>query len=171
MTAIDWRGAVWCSTAQYSLTASITVLETVINRRTREEGFKALGVWITFDGHFTKELAEESARRRFYALRQLLCDNNVALKYRLRLLTSCVVSSMYWCAGSCTLTRTQCAHLRAVQDAEKDNRCTETPCWNCRGILPAISHGVDTLHGSRREIRKGKQASYFCTKIGCGFEV
>ena len=154
MTAIDWRGAVWCSTAQYSLTASITVLETVINRRTREEGFKALGVWITFDGHFTKELAEEPARRRFYALRQLLCDNNVALKYRLRLLTSCVVSSMYWCA---------------VQDAEKDNLCTETPWWNCRGILPAISHGVDTLLGSRREIRKGKQASYFCTKIGCGF--
>ena len=30
--------------------------------------------------------------------------------------------------------------------------------------LPAISHGVDTLHGSRREIRKGKQTSYFCTK-------
>ena len=64
-----------------------------------------------------KELAERevSAWRRFYALRQLLCDNNVALKYRLRLLTSCVVSSMYRCAGSWILTRTQCAHLRAVQ--------------------------------------------------------
>ena len=45
-----------------------------------------------------------------------LCDNNVALKYRLRLLTSCVVSSMYWCAGSWIPTRTQRAHLRAVQD-------------------------------------------------------
>ena len=92
--------------------------ETVITRRTREEGFKALGVWITFDGHCTQELAERevSAWRRFYALRQLLCDNNVALKYRLRLLTSCVVSSMYWCAGIWILSRTQCAHLRAVQD-------------------------------------------------------
>ena len=43
-------------------------------------------------------------------------DNNVALKYRLRLLTSCVLSSMYWCAGGWILKCTQCAHLRAVLD-------------------------------------------------------
>ena len=106
----------------------------------REEGYKALGVWITFDGHFTKELAEREVAtwRRFYVLRHLLCDNNVALKYRLRLLTSCVVSSMYWCAGSWILTRTQCAHLRAVQDRmfEKDDLCPEMSCGK-RGI----SHG------------------------------
>ena len=102
----------WSSTAQDSLTANITVSETAITRQAREEGFKALGVWITFDGHFTKELAERevSALRRFYAHHHLLCDNNVALKYRLRLLTSRVVSSTYWCAGSWILTRTQCAH-------------------------------------------------------------
>ena len=78
----------------HSLTASITVSDTKITRRTREEGFKALGVWITFDGHFTREVAERevSAWRRFYAFRHLLCDNNVALKYRLRPLTSRVVS-------------------------------------------------------------------------------
>ena len=57
-----------------------------------------------------------SAWRRFYAHHHLLCDNNVALKYRLRLLTSCVVSSMYWCAGSWILTSAQCANLRAVLD-------------------------------------------------------
>ena len=52
-----WSGqAVWCSTAQDRLAANITVSETVITRMTREEGFKALGVWITFDGHFTREL-------------------------------------------------------------------------------------------------------------------
>ena len=103
--------------AQDSLAASITVSETVITRRTREERFKALGVWTTFDGRFSKELAERevSAWRRFYVLRHLLYDFNVALNYRLRLLTSWVVS-MYWCAGSWILTRTQCAHLRAVQD-------------------------------------------------------
>ena len=108
----------WCSTAQDSLAASITVSETMITRRTREEGFKALGVWITFDSHVTKELAERdvSAWRRFYALRQLLRDNKVALKHRLRLLTSFFVSSMHLCAGSWILTRTQCAHLCAVQD-------------------------------------------------------
>ena len=115
---IAWREAVWCSTAQDSLAASITASETMITRRTPEEGFEALGLWITFDGHFTEELAERevSAWRRFCALRQLLCDNNVALKTDLRLLTSCVVSSMYLCAGSRILKRTQCAHPRAVQD-------------------------------------------------------
>ena len=84
---IDWGEALWCSTAQDSLTASINVSETVITRRIREEGFKALGVWITFDGHFTEELAERevSAWRRYCALRQLLCDGNVALKYWIRL--------------------------------------------------------------------------------------
>ena len=30
---------------------------------------------------------------------------------------------------------------------------------------PAISRGVDTLHGSRREIGRGKQAHCSCTKI------
>ena len=55
---IAWEEAVRCSTAQDSLAASITVSDTVITRRTREEGLKALGVWITFDGHFSKELAE-----------------------------------------------------------------------------------------------------------------
>ena len=115
---IDGGEALWCSTAQDSVAASVTVSDTIITRRTREEGFKALGVWITFDGRFTEELAERevSAWRRFNALRQSLCDNNVALKYRLRLLTSCVVSSVYWSAESWILTRTQCAHLRAVQD-------------------------------------------------------
>ena len=39
----------------------------------------------------------------FYTLRPLLCDNKVVLKHRLRLFSSCVVFSMYWCAGSCLL--------------------------------------------------------------------
>ena len=115
---IDWREAVWCSTAKNSLAASITVSEKLITRRAREEGFKALGVRTTFDGHFTRELAERevAAWRLFCANQQLLCDNNLSLKSRLRLLTSCVVSSMYWCARSWIVTSTQCTHLRAVQD-------------------------------------------------------
>ena len=149
--------------------------QTVIARRTGEEEFKALGKWITFDGHFTKELAEleVSAWRRFHALHHLLCDNSVALKYRLRLLTSCVVSSMYWCAGSWILTRTQCAHLRAARDRMLRKmiyvpRLLDENAWarqlrNCRANTssrmvmqrnsPATSRGGDTLHGLRREIR------------------
>ena len=128
---ISWEEAGWCSTAQDSLAATITGSGTVMTRRTREEGFKAMGVWITFDGHFPKELAqrEVSAWRCFYALRQLLCDNNVALKNRLRLLTSCVVSSMYWCAGSWVFTTHRiCTSARSTgPHAEKDDLRTETP--------------------------------------------
>ena len=115
---IDWGEAVWCTTAQDTLPGSIAVRGTTKTRRKREEGFKALGVSITFDGHFTKEIAERevAAWRRFFALRHTQCNNDIALKYRLRLLISCVLSSMYWCVGSWILTRTQCTHLRAVQD-------------------------------------------------------
>ena len=92
--------------------------DTVITRRPLEHGFKALGAWITFDGHFVKELAEREviAWRSFCAILKLLCDNKVALRHRLRLLSSCVASSWYWCSGSWILTQLQCTHLRAVQD-------------------------------------------------------
>ena len=115
---IDWREAVWCTTAHDRIPGSIKVDDKTISRRPREEGFKALGAWITFDGHLTKEIAdrEVTAWRRFFALRQFLCDSDVELKYRLRLLAAFVLSSMYWCSGSWILTRTQCAHLRAVLD-------------------------------------------------------
>ena len=84
------------------LEGTITVSNTVITRRSREQGFKALGAWITFDGHFVKEIAEREviAWRSFHAIRLLLCDNKVALRHRLRLLSSCVASSMYWCLAA-----------------------------------------------------------------------
>ena len=74
----------------YSLVANIEVEDTVIIRTPREQGFKALGVWITFDGHFVQEWAgrEVIALRVLFAMRNLLCDNKVALRHRLRLLSS-----------------------------------------------------------------------------------
>ena len=115
---IAWEEAVWCTSAPDSLEAKIVVDDTVITRRTREQGFKALGAWITFDGHFVKELAESEviAWRSFHAMRTLLCDNKVALRHGLRLLSSCVTSSLYWCSCSWILTQSQCTHLRAIQD-------------------------------------------------------
>ena len=76
---IAWEDAVWCSSALDSLEATITVSDTLITRRSREQGFNALGAWITFDGHFMKEIAEHEviAWRAFYAIRHLLCDNKV----------------------------------------------------------------------------------------------
>ena len=56
------------------------------------------------------------AWRSFCAIRKLFCDNKVALRHRLRLLSSCVTSSLCWCSGSWILTQSQCTHLRAIQD-------------------------------------------------------
>ena len=55
---IAWEEAVWCSSAPDSLEATITVSDTVITPRSREQGFEATGAWITFDGRFVKEIAE-----------------------------------------------------------------------------------------------------------------
>ena len=49
---IDWGEAVWCSTLQDSHRVG-QIYRSSSTRRV----FKALGVWITFDGHNTKELA------------------------------------------------------------------------------------------------------------------
>ena len=83
-----WRDAVWCSSAPDSLEATISVSDVDITRKSREKGDKALGVWITIDGRSTEEMAERdvNAWRCFYSLRHLLCDNNVVLKHRLRVL-------------------------------------------------------------------------------------
>ena len=104
---IDWSEAAWCTTAQDNLLGSIAVSGTTAMRRKREEGFEALGVWINLDGHFTEEIADAAAWRRFFTLRHMLCNNNVAL------ITDCDCLSHVFCR---LLTRTQCTHLRAVQD-------------------------------------------------------
>ena len=96
---IAWKEAVWCTSAPDSLVANIEVDDTVITRTTREQGFKALGAWITFDGHFVKELAEREviAWRSFHAIRRLLCDNIAALRHRLRLVV--IFASRHHCTG------------------------------------------------------------------------
>ena len=128
---------------------------------TPKEGSKALGVWITFDGHFTKELAERevSAWQRFYALRQLLCDNNVALKYRLRVLTSCVVSPMrkfnLHTHTMCTSARCTGSHaekmiyVRRLPDESAETHMTR---WarllrNCRA-KHKLQHGDESFFAS-----------------------
>ena len=178
-------------TAQDILPGSIAVSGTTIMRRRREEGFKVL--WITFDGHFTKKIAERevAAWRRFFALRHMLCNNNIALKYRLRLLISCVLSSMYWCAGSWILTRTQCTHLRAVQDhmlrkmmyvprSPEESTESHMTRWsrlvrNCgtkhkimHGDETLFAHGVGILHGWPQGSLQERQARCSGTKTCCG---
>ena len=164
---IAWKEAVWCTSAPDSLEANIEVDGTEITRTATEQGLRALGACITFDGHFVKELAERevTARKSFCAIRKLLCDNKVALRHRLRLLSWCVTSSLSWCSGSWILTQSQCTHLRAIQDKMLRRKIyvpTETPeehmtrwsnllhnCWKStksymvmKRTLQAISRGV-----------------------------
>ena len=80
--------------------------DTVITRRTREQGFKAL----------VRGSHSMIAWRYFYAVRKLLCDNKVAWRHRLRLLSSCVMSSLYWFSCTWILTQSQCTHLEAIKD-------------------------------------------------------
>ena len=112
-----------------------------------------------------KELAEREviARRSFCAIRKLLCNNKVALRHRLRLLSSCVASSFYWCSGSWILTQSQCTNLRAIPDKMLrrmifvPGSATETPGthmirWskllhNCRA-KHKISHGDEMYFAS-----------------------
>ena len=71
---LDWIEAVWCTMANKSFTGSVHVSDGAVPRKVREEGFKALGVWITFDGHCTNVSAEceVAACRKLGALQQVV---------------------------------------------------------------------------------------------------
>ena len=104
---IAWKEAVWCTSAPHSLVANIEMEDTVITRTTREQGFKALGAWITSDGHFAKELAEREviAWRTFHAIRKLLCDNKVALRTALVVILPHVITVLvFWQLDSDSVT-------------------------------------------------------------------
>ena len=66
--------AMWCCSATDTLEATISVSDVEVTRRSREQGFKALGVWITFDGHVTKESSRpwSSGTRSRFILRRLV---------------------------------------------------------------------------------------------------
>ena len=119
----------WCSSAPDSLEVTITVSDTMITRRSREQGFKALGAWITFDGHFVKEIAEleVSAWRSFCAIRHLLYDNKVALRHRLPpvIMRRVIRVLVFWQLDTDTVTFLSPAGYTR-QDAETNDFCTKT---------------------------------------------
>ena len=93
------------------------------------------------------------------------CVTKVALRHRLRLLSSCVTSSLYWCSDSWILTQSQHTHLRATQDkflrrmTYVPRRSTETPeahmiRWS--KLLHSCRRKHKTLHGDEMYF-----ASYF----------
>ena len=89
----------------------------VVKRAPRKEGFKALGVFISFTNGFERELTERIARawRAFYANLDLLKCKSASLVKRIELLNVIVAHSLFWCSGSWNLTVTQATKLRVVQ--------------------------------------------------------
>ena len=116
--------------------ATITVSDTVITPRSREQGFRALGAWITFDGGFMKEIAEREviAWRSLCAIRHLLCDNKVALKHRSAapplIMRSVIHVLVFWQVDTDTVTMHSPAGSTR-QDAEKNDLLTKTAHRNC----------------------------------------
>ena len=77
---------------------SMKVFDKNITRRQREEEFKALGVWGSLLMVTSQKVIAErelTAGRKLSAFHHKLCNKDVELKCRLRLLTSGVLSSMY----------------------------------------------------------------------------
>ena len=88
-----------------------------VRRSFRNEGFKALGTWITFDNSFERELQERisAAWRAFFVKKELLCCHAAPFDKRVELLESLVSRSLFWCSGSWNLTGVQCSKLRNCQ--------------------------------------------------------
>ena len=91
-----------------------------------------------------------------------MCDNQVALKHRLRLLSSCVASSMHWCSGSWIVTQSQCTHLWAIQDKmlrimirvpRRPTETAEAPMIRWSRLLHNCRAKHTLLHGCRHVAR------------------
>ena len=92
----DCREAVWCSTAQDRLAASITVSVTVIIRPTREAGSGGSPSMVISRKNWLSVRYQRGGR--FYALRQFLLDSDVALKIQVALAhIMCRISHVWLC--------------------------------------------------------------------------
>ena len=141
--------AVWCFSSTDPLDATIAVSDVDITRRKREHDFKSVQVWITINGHVTKEFAERevSAWRLTYSV--------------LLLFSSCVVSSVHWCAGSWMFTRSQWTHPRALQE-KMSRRTTHVPRRPTENAESQIHHRArvrDRICGRSCRLLRGTSSS------------
>ena len=83
----------------------------------REEGFKVLGTRITLNGRNGLELKARmpKAWAAFCKYSDILCNQEVKMEKRLRMLTILVHGSLFWCSGSWNLTNDQLENLRGLQ--------------------------------------------------------
>ena len=88
-----------------------------IKRTARADGFKALGCQVTFNNRFEKELDNRiaTAWAAFYKHGDILRCKAVPFGKRYRLLQNLVMATLFWCAGSWSLTEKSLCKLRGVQ--------------------------------------------------------
>ena len=105
-------------------------------------GFKTLGAWITFDGHFMKEIAERDviAWRSFFALRQLrvwqLSGSETSFAPPL-IMRGVIHVLVFWQLETYTVTmHSPVGNTR--QDAENNDICTKTAHRNCWGTHDTV---------------------------------
>ena len=109
---------VWTTTARDEDERwKLVVEDRVIERRSRDDGFKALGCIISADGHIQLELQNRfsQAWNAFYKHSATLCSKAAPINTRLELLKMFVEPSLFWCPGSLHLNCTQKANLRGLQ--------------------------------------------------------
>jgi hypothetical protein len=97
----------------------VVVRGQTLQRAQRSDGFPALGVQITFNNSFEKEIQNRMGRawRAFYKHKDLLCCRSAPLVDCLRLLSVVVSTSLFWCSGSWNLTVRQISKLRGIEQS------------------------------------------------------
>ena len=96
----------------------IAIGDTIVRRVGRKEGFKALGVQITFDAQQDVELEKRfsAAWGSFFKFSAVLTCKAVRLEDRFQVLARCVHPSLFWCSGSWNLRSNQLSKLRDLQN-------------------------------------------------------
>ena len=110
----------WTTTASdFDERWKLTVDNRTIERRSRDDGFKALGCIISADGHIQLELHNRfcQAWNSFFKHAETLCSKTTPIAKRIDLLKMVVEPSLFWCAGSWHLNCQQRSNLRGLQRA------------------------------------------------------
>ncbi len=108
----------WATTLTKERFSEEIIIEgAVINQADREEGFKALGTKITLNGRNGWELKARIARAwaAFAKYADILCNQEVSLQKRIKMLTILIHGSLFWCSGSWNLTNDQLDNLKGLQ--------------------------------------------------------
>jgi hypothetical protein len=111
----EMKWATTCTEAQFKGKIIIDGVE--IPQAARDEGFRALGTYITFNGRNGCELSARIARawQAFAKYANILCNREVGMEIRLKMLTILIHGALFWCSGSWNLTNDQLDNLRGLQ--------------------------------------------------------